>query len=1421
MLNEKFGPIRFFFQPLPNSVEKKKQIGEKEKKRYPEMLPRIQTANPRARGEDAKIVVQQPAQRVVSSANPGGPAAAAAGSTKAASAAVKKKEAIRDAWNSAPTAHDVLLYEARQELANMTVMKKILVAPPSGPRPPAPQSQSAPCLVDSGSGSRTSRPGSSSVFARRYPSASAQRTASSPSAACGDVSLIPFEESEKRCALLSREVWEVEVIGQMAQVHYINNVIMPLLDRCVGFERETRCGIRADEAAEFSNKILKSTLFSRLRQMKAERDREIRRRQVIGCSSSLSGNDGSTPDEAERILREYRQQFSLRERSPSLPMPPQQEEESTALATDDDIPMPPPRAAHKMTAVPQPPQLLTHSPRHPTRTTTGAAVIVVAPALTLVQVRPLLDELTYTRRVQTEEEQHVRGDIQLSFELETNRVRCLADRRQHLERLIYWRQEREENQRLAELLVTFAEQRDAMSDLEAAARLLIAEGQASSFSTSCVYVCIADRHRVERLLLEEEERESRLCQIELSQRVEAALTLVVFHEQVERAWIQTHVYEPFYHTAIAKHDELIHLAKDCIRIRQFVLVIQRSFKLSRLGLLGWHRTHRSIGFYVQKRRAEKLVVKNRHALTSYRDEILAELREEAVQQLERQMKHLRAIEAEEKNKRQDVRMDEALELTGSVRRFRTNFIKTVFVPQLVAMDMHRQGPLRLELVEAESCEWEHLIESFAVTSIMIRARQEVQNNFEPTAHHALLNEEEDLFLVIAQQFRTEKAAVIEVETRRSERHRNERQHVEEACEEERAAEERNFEQELAYILWLKQCNRLELMAFDSKHNGRGRLVQVFYAVLIAQHERFALHVAGLVADELTGAHQALVLAASMAIIASQESEARSGLASDEESAHNSIVTSEFAAEYERIEAYLANRNRAASVIQRILRACLSGRLGRTATLSYLRTYFWSRREKAFLRRAQESTKRAVLSAKDELEREIASHNLATEQEYLVLFNEITERMEPRRRDALLSHETFLRLIHYHNMETLVKETIRTATEELREHESYQRVKLNEAYEHDYRTIFFPMKACFVVDVSVRPIQRAWRCHEARRVYRAKCSDAVHRIHAVEEVMQRKHLELLWLDILAMEIVKPILQGCIQPMLYSQRCLSLFQSYGVAMCRQAIMDEEWRLRVNALWILQQHERYDLIESAEITARRVIFDDARERQQAIRDVLDFEGVLRHTQQQERTLFLLRVLASMELEDRATTMEEQLQQFAAIRNEFTFWQSLVAESLRSQATVENDENADRVGISRAAALAGDQLQLELDESCMRRAVSKDASTSSFLARLVVEQELCIRRNITAAQKLESLSQYLTFSEALERSRLAHDWRSKMVVQAGPVLRAVQPYHYTLGCMEEEQRDSLIRDDAAFWLAARGEKDKLYATTVRAGAIHMVAAS
>jgi hypothetical protein len=1390
------------------------------------MLPRISTANPSAaRSAAASSNASSLPPRAVSSAN------------SSSSAQQQRKDvaaaAVREAWNNAPSTHDILVLEARQELANRAVAKKVLVAPPTAPPPVPPRGTSAAATTSSegvakmNSGLPSQRPtSSSSVFRRGLSSAGARTVAT-------DVAALLSSEQEKRLALLSRQIWEFEVVGQMAQVHYVNSVLMPLMNRTVHAERELRCEIRSEEAAAFSEGVLKSRLYSRLRQMRQEHDREQRRRARLAEEALAGGRSASqsTPDEAERILREYREQFELRERSPSLP-------DTTSLTTPSRIypaadtsgmgsrtrpqeevevkpPMPPPRAAHQ----PAPPlQSRVGQAGHTGSSRIGGPQLLYghnANVITLVQLRGLLDEMTYVRRMSAEQEQQHRDDIANSFVSERDRVQQLVDRRCHLERLIYWRKEREEKQRMLEQQQQFALEQEQLNTKEFESReehVLFSEQAAR---TNLIRAFVADYHRTQRLLLEKNELAVREKCIE-QQRVEAAMSLVLLHEHVARTYFLSHLYDSHVAAMTAKKESIDQLAKQCLLVRSRIITIQRAWRSVRLGLLGWRRTHRSIGFFIQKHRAELRVVKNRASLTGYRNDIIAELEKEAEEGRRRSRIRLSALEKAEISARELLRMDEALESTGAVRQFRNNFIKTVFIPQLLAVDSALQAPLRHQLEAEETAEWSSVTSSCAVLSVIIKASEEIRDVLAPQAREKVTREEESTLHELHQAFVTGTAAIYTIEQDRALRHRGAREALEAASLTARDGVTALEEQEMTRVVWMSKIEHFIIIACDPVRSGRTRVAQVLYAVLVAQHDRFAQRAADMVEQELLAAHRAVVLAASASILSAREEEARQSIATVEHADVTNLTTSEFAAEYARVEAYMAKRNKAASTIQRILRDCMCGRLGRSATLSYLRAFFWSRRERAFLRAAHEATRRAVMSAQEELDREIAGHNLATEREYSVLFREISDRIEPRRRDALVAHEHFIWQIHVYNFETYERELLRAATEQLREHESYQRVKIHEEYMTEFRNHFAPRKANFIFDVSVRPFQRAWRCHTARRVLREKISSAVCRVQASEEVGSRTRIELEWQSASALEIVKPMFLR-IQLQLHRQGLNNLFHYFCFAICRWSVLCEESKERMNLLWVLQQHERYDIIDVSEKASRGVIYRDWEDTERTVREVIDFEGVLRGVQRQERTLFLLRVTASMELDDRAGIHEEEIINWMVIQTIYKDAQRSYQHQLQLLSHVEMEEALAREEIAAGAFKSGEKMALEfLYEASARDKITAAAANGSFFCKLVSEDEVSMRLELQRELRLFLARTNIDLQEGLGRTRIAQDWASKLVVQSGAgVLRAVPTFFYVLQTMEGEQRDIIERSERAssFWTNLQKEKTKIFSSSIRGG--------
>lgn len=1434
------------------------------------MLPRIASANPSTASAAAATA---PPPRAIHSAAIGTSATQQA--TGASPSLYQQRKAaaataVRDAWLSAPTAHDVLLLEAREALANKAVMKKALreggpPLPPSSASAPSSARSSRVPVPPTAAGQaqqqtpsragapaapapQTARPAASSVFHRRVVSSATIGRLLPGATIESAIADIEAVEDEKRLALLARQVWEFEVCGQMAQVDYVNSVIQPKMHKTVYHEREGRCQIRSDEATRFSEGILKSTLYARLKQLKQERDREERRKARVQSASAGSGSGGtagSTPDEAERILREYREQFEAAERSPSLPLSmatPALSSRNASRPTGDDFggggiprepqredsahdpkaPIPPPRATYRGNTARAPATATgtasASSPSSAGSQRSGPAVYGHTPnVLTLVQLRRVLDEMTYRRRIEAEEEQRHRDDLSASFASEKVRVQALADRRGHLERLIYWRKEREDKQHALEQQKLFADEQQALALGEEEARSLLGSDEASARAT-LRRSSVLDDHRIARLLLEQEETQYRVVGIETEQRITAATTLVLVQEHVARSYFVSHIYAQFARTTTAKKADIQLLAVKCLVQRGAIITIQRTWRSVRMGLLGWKRTHRSIGFFVQKHRAELQVVKNRSALTSYRNEVQAELDKEAREAWQRTKVQLSLVETEEKTKRELLRMDEALEGTGDVRRFRNTFIKRVFLPQLARLDTNAQGRARGALEDSERSTWLHLENYHAVVSVITLAREELRDVHLPRARNVIDADAQTEQAALHSAFAVKKAAIVENETAGRLRHANERAQVESTCRLACDAVQRDESHQIVTLYSTSQREHFTIVACDPVRSGRLRVAHVLYAVLVAQHERFALVACSMLEDELLVALRAVILAASATILARSEAECRRAILLREEDGIAELTTSEFGREKARVEAYMAKRTTAAYTLQRRLRDFYLGRLGHSATLAYLKAFFWSRRERAFLRAAHEATRRAVMSAQEELAREIATHNLATANEYMVLYQEIMNRIEPRRRDALVAHENYIWLIHVKNFETYEHELMRAERDQVKQHESYHRVKHQEAFFDRFRTAFNAAKANLPKDVAIRPFQRAWRCHVARRIFREKLDAAKRTLEQQTEPLSRVSIELEWLETLAVDVVQPVFARELHVARHAQLMLTNFHSFCFHVCRPALEGQERTRRLELLWHLQQHERYDLIESSEVAQRVVMLAEWTATHRAMQEVVGYEASLRTAQQQERTLFLLRVAASMEVDDRAAIEELEMVDIMGLGSVYHDHQRSFAHLQTLTAQIVLDELTQRKAITLDGLAGLDTLVLtHLDEPTARDAILVAAANRRFYLHVVTEDEASMRSDLQRELRRFTAVSNLTLQEKVGRTCIEQDWLSKLVVPSGAgVLRAVPTYPYLLQEMEAEQRGILAEQEdgkTLFWSNLRLEKQKLLSKLVIRG--------
>lgn len=1331
------------------------------------------------------------------------------------------------------TAHQRILEEAKRVLSTRDAEKKLLLMQPA-----APSTGTAAAAPVASRGNRVS---SGSVF-RRHGGANSNAALATAVAAAfhrGGAAAVNAlfleatdtllsEEADGRLRMTAREVWEREVCCQHAAVEWINCVYRPLADHVVRLERDERSEIRVAEQQEFAKltsaaESVEARLFETARSM--ELKQQARRiASAMVADVERDARPSTTPAGAARLTT-----AEPAERPPqsTWSASSRKEHSSTATKFGPDWSWGNSVETH-VPAAPSAPK----RPAPPARAARGSVNNAVAVDLQNPPKRPVLDLATavhlhnqnvYFRRMIEEAEAEARADALQQFTVGLKDVDALVRRRQHLDRLVYWRNEREARRAVEAQLEVIQRAVEEVISSERVRRHEIEEDEEENAASlwTCEYLdyCSSQLHDSSREEMAARER------VHADHSIETAVTLLPFFEGLQRGYID----------AVQRHEceaRLQVTARDiaCLErfsrhIRSQCIVIQRFYRKRRLGLAGWRRTHQMIGTYIQQYRAAKRMEKNRSRLTAYKSQVEAQVAEELAALEAERIQEQRLFFAEERNARSEIETQDAWFTAGFRRRFQTELIHNIIMPryriicaeedrsrdaiscldevrerdalvsfhaamlkilEVKAIVQRTEALDRLRVEDLEADEHGELMSAAARGASLVAKRQEEHCMNQAEKRNELLEEMtleferdvSDAFLAsirrMHHQFKLGLVSVFALSERLSGRF-NLRQ--EQEREYETLCEQFLFWQHAFFGRSLLNDSRYESIHFHRVH--------LFAVAGLQKHDHFqdAVHLL------------------------------------------ETLVWMEFCEGRNEIEAQIEQRHRASLAIQRFFRNYQIGKVGRTGMRAYLRVRFEEKRARAEIRRKMEEQRDVVERSRQELALEIAKHNLATVEEYNVFLLHLERDVEPRVRQAVETHHLFIFTIIKRNFEGCKADIIKSNLAEIVQQEAYFRTAIVLEWRSDYDARIAPKQRVFIKDVKIRPAQRQWRCHVARCERRRRADGLVDRLPWIEE-KARRGLELEAFSAFTTEIEKPFMMIRTMELEYFGQLLS--QS---AMCDNLafgpplheVVQQEWRERADIYWALQQTIRYRHIEAAETTNRRSLTTSLLDAGRQRAELFEEERVARIALDNERSLFLLRFLSLMESSVRVMVAR------SGRRDEMTLFVDIVEPFHRAYHQqcafhelnwpMQHYETNQRIKILHLEDMLRKRLAFFVweGEERMDKEDRLQSLCAWFLWLVAVQEQRQRVEWIEAAEVLERRELTLKCHEGVARFALWQEWLLQMahpsIFSPRGVLRFSPPYLYVCERQEEDLRQQLLQEDVVqFWGELFAEKARVMARYINA---------
>ncbi|CUG89526.1 Hypothetical protein, putative [Bodo saltans] len=1197
--------------------------------------------------------------------------------------------------------------------------------------------------------------------------------------------LVEESETQVRNALLAREIWEREVVIQYASIELRTNVMTPLVNDIVTAERQNRTALRLQQSDEMSL-IESSSVGVAIRRNRSHAQQLFVRRymqpspppipQDSRAASAPSNGRASAPaDPAMEILDRY---ITAR----------QARADSGSFTTASIEGVGPRLGALK----PAPPRLY----------------------LDLSTSVHLQNQYTYFRRGIEAAELDDRNELSLQFAADAEGLKEVVRRRQHLERLVYWREEREARRLFEDIQLQLVRSLCMTDDEEASVRELIAKEEEIAsvqiWESEYLAYCIVELRDMERL-------ESG-CREDITEafHTESALRLVPSIEQLERFGIITEYMEKCERLWWPALGDLRQLHVFSLHVRSKCIAIQRFFRKVQMGLAGWRKTHRSLGEWILQHRSCKRHGAAQKSLSNYQKSLEAQVQAILQEAEDERVEQQTTLIHDERTARLNIETEDQWFRSGFIRRFRTDWIHDIILPKFGKLELQeeraRQG---VELFDVESSV-EELLQWHKASMIVIEAKRMCTQR-ESLDRLVVLHEEESAFEVIRLAAKESKAAVQQRQEDHLTRQYNDRVTLTDMFAASRHQLVQEEQRELLNTYFLFQRSMMEFYAVSARLSGRLTIFQTWFAGIQELWSQFLLWGHAMYGRQLkeTWRSSSIEISSERYLEAAIIEKSALLVSGPDADRYESIQTA-YVSEREEIEKRVERQFRGAKTIQTFFRRYLLGKCGRSGMKAHLRLVFSEKRAMADLRRKMASQRNDIAQSKKELEDEIAKCNLESDAEYNDLMKKIENLVEPRRRTVISSEESFIARIMKHNFNGETIDILKCNISDLHQHESYFRTSIFSEWKTDHAQRILKRQVVFEQDVKIRPAQRAWRCYIARQKRKSLAKarfetiPGLHRHGRIQ--VELDELSAFTLQILAPSAAQKLLHHHVHEFLLGEAI-----TQEELQLRMVVINCERKLRAELLWSAQQHVRYSIIETTERNDRYLLRDvvTANSSRTATASA---ERLARLALEHERDLFLLRMESRIESVYRSA-FECNCSALAP------HWVEM-SESLNRTA-IEN-ESCDLLRWPMEHYETNQRLKLQANEESSRSSLILLYHESN--SRVVAEDRQQSIKNwyvwLTGVQENRQRAQIenefctllsmldISFKETIHRHSVWRSWLTQLEHPAhfagGAVVSRSSPFLYACIKQEEDLRArTLARQDLGeFWSEMSQQKEYAFAS-------------
>ncbi|CAM39885.1 conserved hypothetical protein [Leishmania braziliensis MHOM/BR/75/M2904] len=877
-------------------------------------------------------------------------------------------------------------------------------------------------------------------------------------------------------------------------------------------------------------------------------------------------------------------------------------------------------------------------------------------AVGIVDYVALLDESTKHREQIVKTEERCRADMNQTCYEELQVVLEWQRRRMHLERLVYWRHQREAAvQKEVEALTNVTPV--LRLDAKVLRLLEILEGEEEAARQS-----IRDEERAsfEPLWQTNEDLSRAFNNVSLQERCMATLDSEVWTtEAVARRKLVTVEETDVRHhrerlclehlistltSGMSQRRALWHVST-CPVLYSAVQVLQKAFRRFLRGRLGWRFTHQALGREINYSRNARKITTGRLALQSFKATLSAEKAQLCEEQAQQHLREQYALFANESGLRTALCAEQEC---GRKRIARTRVldVEEVYAPLFIA-SVALEEEVRLELEVEEELERGVLLATNATLVDVIGQKSDTQREERGRRKAAVRKERASWRQLLSAECDEREEHRIDEEAREAARETSRSAFTEAAEDESRRHHGRAMGM---YVACMREA-LLDLLDREVSDDAARRGIEQEEAVA-ARHllDSMATTQCAAYASDLERRHQLVHNGVHQQAICIAETENRASILHREAAAW-ATTEPELRSLFVGPLHDLMVRCGAVKVISTWYTAVRNGEVGRTVSRQLLREDLAHHHKERQLRSQQIMQRLHTQHVRSQLD--TLMMEMHTEQQGAVrqLLDVLVKCDEPRGRAQVESLQEIIFGILERNAKALLAEirlNFINSEALIWQQELYERKALKQAWHHTFEKLLERKHQELSKDYFALRIQRAWRGCAARMQHRRNLSTQCTRLVALE-VQERAALELEELEEVAAQLYQPWLSFSYVETYVRGPLARAYDELAVAVV-DATRVQEWSERVALLWEMRYEDCDSCLCEDEARARRMLETQFHKPFLLQSELKDEERLKRTMLERERTLFLLRILAREEHQRRLSLVSVEGQGRASLHIQLT---------------------------------------------------------------------------------------------------------------------------------------------------------------------------